>query len=465
MHIPSSPSMDAALQFLEQHHVTTRDQLLDFLRFPSVSTDPERTPDVAECAEWLANHLRRIGLPTVTVFQTDGHPIVYAEHLEAGPNAPTVLMYGHYDVQPVDPLHLWTNDPFEPTIRDGKVFARGATDDKGQVWIHVAAVEAMLSSGEPLPINLKLLIEGEEEIGSPNLSPFVRNHADMLACDAVVVSDTAMFAPGQPSLVYGLRGLAYVEIHVDGPRRDLHSGSYGGPVANPLNALCAIIASMKDEQGRVTIDGFYDDVPAISDQERAALNALDYTSERLLDDIGQPDAGGEPGYSIVERLWTRPTLDVNGIIGGFTGEGAKTVLPAKAMAKVSMRLVPNQQHHRIVELVTRHVERVTPAGVHSRVVDLHGADPVLVPLDAPALAAADWALRETFGTPCLYQREGGSIPVVELFSSALGVPTVLMGFGLNTENAHSPDEHFSLDHFRKGLDATVRFYHAMKTLA
>ncbi len=464
MQPPRTPSLTAALQYLDQHYDTSREQLLEFLRFPSVSTDPERTPAVAECAEWLANHLRRIGVSTVTVHTTEGHPIVYAEHLTAGPDAPTVLMYGHYDVQPVDPLHLWTNDPFDPTVRDGKVFARGATDDKGQVWIHVAALEAMLSTGEPLPVNLKLLIEGEEEIGSPNLSPFVRHHVEMLSCDAVVVSDTAMFAPGQPSLVYGLRGLAYVEIHVDGPRRDLHSGSYGGPVANPLNALCSIIASMKDEHGRITIDGFYDDVPAISDQEREALRALDYTSERLMNDVGQPDAGGEDGYSIVERLWTRPTLDVNGMIGGFTGEGAKTVLPATAMAKVSMRLVPNQRHQRIVELITEHVARVTPAGVRARVVDLHGADPVLVPLDAPALAAADWALRETFGTPCLYQREGGSIPVVELFSSALGVPTVLMGFGLSTENAHSPDEHFSLEHFRKGMDATVRFYHAMTSL-
>ena len=290
--------------------------------------------------------------------------------LSAGPDKPTVLMYGHYDVQPVDPIDLWTNDPFDPVVRDGKVFARGATDDKGQVWVHVKAVEAMLRDNGSLPINLKMLIEGEEEVGSPNLTPYVRTHAERLSCDAVVVSDSAMFAPGRPSIVYGLRGLAYVEIHVDGPNRDLHSGSYGGPVRNPLNTLCEIIASMKDETGRVTIEGFYEGVPDLDEREKAALDALGYSVDRLKNDVGQPDAGGEHGYSIVERLWTRPTLDVNGILGGFTGEGAKTVLPAKAMAKVSMRLVPHQEHHDIVRKITAHVNAVAPEGVTVTVRDL-----------------------------------------------------------------------------------------------
>jgi len=270
-----------------------------------------------------------------------------------------------------------------------------------------------------------------------------------------------MFAPGRPSIVYGLRGLAYIEVHVQGPNRDLHSGSYGGPVRNPLNTLCEIIASMKDANGRVTIEGFYEGVPELDEREQAALAALGYTADRLLNDVGQPDAGGEAGYSIVERLWTRPTLDVNGILGGFTGEGAKTVLPAKAMAKISMRLVPHQEHHDIVAKITRHIRSVTPHGVHVTVHDLHGADPVLVPLTAPALKAADLALSETYDQPCLYQREGGSIPVVELFGSVLHAPTVLMGFGLNNENAHSPDEHFALENFHRGMRASVRFYHHM----
>ncbi len=456
--------MKNALEYLDTNDDQALQELQDFLRHPSVSTDPERKPAVAACAEWLAGKLKEIGLPTVEIHPTDGHPIVYAEDLSAGPDKPTVLMYGHYDVQPVDPIELWTNDPFDPIVRDGKVFARGATDDKGQVWVHVKAVQAMLANGGTLPVNLKMLIEGEEEVGSPNLTPYVKEQADRLACDAVVVSDSAMFAPGRPSIVYGLRGLAYVEIHVDGPNRDLHSGSYGGPVRNPLNTLCEIIASMKDETGRVTIDGFYDGVPDLDEQERRALDALGYSVDRLQQDVGQPDAGGERGYSIVERLWTRPTLDVNGILGGFTGEGAKTVLPAKAMAKVSMRLVPHQEHHDIVAKITAHVRSVTPPGVTVTVKDLHGADPVLVPLDAPALKAADKALSETYDQPCLYQREGGSIPVVELFGSVLNVPTVLMGFGLSNENAHSPDEHFALDNFYKGMRASVRFYHEMAEL-
>ena len=456
--------MKNALEYLDSNDDRALEELQDFLRHPSVSTDPEQKTAVAHCAEWLAGKLREIGLPTVEIHPTDGHPIVYAEDLSAGADKPTVLMYGHYDVQPVDPIDLWTNDPFDPVIRDGKVFARGATDDKGQVWVHVKAVQAMLANGGALPVNLKMLIEGEEEVGSPNLTPYVKEHAKRLACDAVVVSDSAMFAPGRPSIVYGLRGLAYVEIHVNGPNRDLHSGSYGGPVRNPLNTLCEIIASMKDEHGRVTIEGFYDGVPDLDQRERDALNALGYTADRLKNDVGQPDAGGEEGYSIVERLWTRPTLDVNGLLGGFTGEGAKTVLPAKAMAKVSMRLVPHQEHHDIVDKITAHVKAVAPEGVTVTVKDLHGADPVLVPLDAPALKAADTALSETYGQPCLYQREGGSIPVVELFGSVLNVPTVLMGFGLNNENAHSPDEHFALENFQKGMRASVRFYHEMASL-
>jgi len=436
-------------------------ELFEFLRIPSVSTDPNRAGDVKECSSWLAQHLRSIGMPRVEIFETEGHPIVYAEHMQAGANAPTVLFYGHYDVQPVDPIDLWTNSPFEPTIRDGKVYARGATDDKGQVFLHVKAIEALLATEGALPINLKLLIEGEEEIGSPHLSPFVASHREMLACNVVLVSDTPMFAPGVPGLVYGLRGLAYLQIDVQGPNRDLHSGSYGGAVCNPLNVLANIISRLKSVDGEILVPGFFDDVIEITPEERESLNELGYDDDRLKLDVAVNALSGEPGYTTVERLWARPTLDVNGLLGGFTGEGAKTVLPARAMAKVSMRLVPNQRHHDIAQKVMDFIAEIAPPGVTVTVRDLHGADPVLVPRDTPAMFAAVTALEETFAAQCRFTREGGSIPVVLLFETVLHAPTVLMGFGLNNENAHSPDEHFDLGNFHTGMKVVARFYHLM----
>lgn len=432
--------------------------LLELLSIPSVSTDPDAASDVQRCAQWVADKLTAIGMPDVRVIDTAGHPIVYAQDLSAGPDRPTVLFYGHYDVQPVDPLNLWTNPPFEPTVRDNKVFARGATDDKGQVFLHMVALEAMRRELGSLPVNIKLLIEGEEEIGSPNLAPFVSEHADMLACDCVVVSDTSMFAPGQPSIVYGLRGLAYMQIDVTGPNRDLHSGSYGGAVHNPINALAQIIAKLKDEHGRILIPGFYDDVLDLSVEERTDLASLGHSDDRLKADVGVKDLFGEQGYTSIERLGARPTLDCNGILGGFTGEGAKTVLPSKAMAKVSMRLVPHQRTADIAQKFIDYVHAVAPAGVTVTVTDLHGADPVLVPRDTLAIHAAVKALSETYNAPCKFTREGGSIPVVLLFDTVLKAPTVLMGFGLNNENAHSPDEHFDLDNFHLGSEAAVRFY-------
>lgn len=448
-------------QYLEQHRQRFEDQLCEFLAIPSVSTDPACATEVQRCATWLSEHVRAIGVPHVEVIQTAGHPIVYAEHCTAGPDAPTLLFYGHYDVQPVDPLHLWTNPPFEPTIRDGNVFARGATDDKGQVFLHIKAIEAMLAVDGSLPVNLKLLIEGEEEIGSPNLAPFVEQHRDKLACDAVVVSDTSMFAPGEPSIVYGLRGLAYLQIDIQGPNRDLHSGSYGGAVVNPINALAHIIAQLKDANGLITVPGFYDAVLDLTPQERTSLNALGYSDERLKADVTVAAVSGEPGYTTIERLGARPTLDVNGILGGFTGEGAKTVLPARAMAKISMRLVPHQTHTDIAEKVMNYITSIAPEGTTVSVKDLHGADPVLVDITSPAITTAAKALEETFGTPCRFTREGGSIPVVLLFDTVLRAPTVLMGFGLNNENAHSPDEHFSLANYHTGMHAVARYYAMM----
>lgn len=445
-------------QYLEQNASLYEQQLTEFLSIASVSTDPACADDVKTCATWLADHLKTIGLPTVTIYPTPGHPIVYAEDLSAGKSAPTVLLYGHYDVQPVDPLNLWTNPPFEPVIRDGKIYARGATDDKGQVFLHVKAIEAIYKTEGKLPINIKLLIEGEEEIGSPNLAPFVRENAELLKCNAVLVSDTSMFAPGEPSIVYSLRGLAYMEINVQGPNRDLHSGSYGGAVQNPLNALATIISKLKDEYGHIKVEGFYDDVLALTEQERADLAALGHSDERLKQDVNVDTLFGEDGYSSIERLGARPTLDVNGFLGGFTGEGAKTVLPARAMAKVSMRLVPHQRHDDIANKFISYVKSIAPPGVAVEVTDLHGADPVLVNRDSPAMYAAVKALEETFGTTCRFTREGGSIPVVLLFDQVLGVPTVLMGFGLNNENAHSPDEHFDLGNFHTGMKAAARYY-------
>ena len=444
--------------YLAQNTSLYEEQLKEFLSIGSVSTDPACAQDVQHCATWLADHLKAIGMPTVTIYPTPGHPIVYAEDLSAGEKAPTVMLYGHYDVQPVDPLNLWTNPPFEPVIRDGKIYARGATDDKGQVFLHVKAIEAIYKTQGKLPINIKLLIEGEEEIGSPNLAPFVRENADLLKCNAVLVSDTSMFAPGEPSIVYGLRGLAYMEINVQGPNRDLHSGSYGGAVQNPLNALATIISKLKDEYGHIKVEGFYDDVLALTEQERAELAALGHSDERLKQDVNVDTLFGENGYTSIERLGARPTLDVNGFLGGFTGEGAKTVLPARAMAKVSMRLVPHQRHDDIANKFISYVKSVTPIGVTVEVTDLHGADPVLVNRDSPAMHAAVTALEETFGTKCRFTREGGSIPVVLLFDQVLNVPTVLMGFGLNNENAHSPDEHFDLGNFHTGMKAAARYY-------
>ncbi len=450
-------------EYLDMHRQRAEDQLVEFLRIPSVSTDPACAADVRHCADWLADHLRSIGVPHVEVVPTAGHPIVYAEDLRAGADAPTVLFYGHYDVQPVDPIDLWTQPPFEPVIRDGKVFARGATDDKGQVFLHIKAIEAEYAVNGALPINVKLLIEGEEEIGSPNLAPFVKANTEKLSCDAVLVSDTPMFAPGVPSIVYGLRGLAYLQVDIEGPNRDLHSGSYGGAVNNPLNALAHIIAKLKDEDGRIQVPGFYDAVLEVTPEEHASLNALGFDDERLKTDVGVDALVGEHGYTTPERLWARPTLDVNGFIGGFTGEGAKTVLPARAMAKISMRLVPHQKHDDIAAKVIRYIESIAPAGTRVHVRDLHGADPVLVPRDTAAIRAAVTALEETFGTPCRFTREGGSIPVVLLFDTVLHAPTVLMGFGLNNENAHSPDEHFDLSNFHTGMRAVARYHELMRT--
>ncbi|MGA1306703.1 MAG: dipeptidase [Candidatus Kapaibacteriota bacterium] len=445
-------------EYLEQQHDRFISELTEFLSIPSVSTAPEHAPDVRKCGEWLVNHLKQIGLHTVELHETPGHPIVYAEHCLAGPDKPTVLFYGHYDVQPVDPIELWTNPPFEPIFRDGKVFARGATDDKGQVFLHIKALEALLATTDVLPVNVKVLIEGEEEIGSINLTSYIEQNKERLACDTVVVSDTPLYGPGLPSLCYGLRGLCYMEIHVQGPNRDLHSGSYGGSIMNPANALCEIISKLKDEKGKVTIPGFYDDVIDLSVEERAEYAKLPFNSTAFQNGLNVPMLFGEDGYTTLEHISGRPTLDVNGLYSGFTGIGAKTVLPAKASAKVSMRLVANQDTDDIAKKFTKHILDIAPASVQVEVVNLHGANPVLVERTGKGMHAASKALKEAYGKEPYFTREGGSIPVCIIFDTILKAPTVLMGFGLQDENAHSPDEHFDLQNFSLGMKAASLFY-------
>lgn len=443
--------------YLDLHHGRFIQELTEFLSIPSVSTAPEHAADVRKCGEWLVNHLRKIGLETVELHETPGHPIVYAEHCHAGPDKPTVLFYGHYDVQPVDPIELWTNPPFEPTYRDGKVFARGATDDKGQVFLHIKAMEALLAT-TVLPVNVKILIEGEEEIGSINLTSYIEQNKERLACDTVVVSDTPLYGPGLPSLCYGLRGLCYMEIHVQGPNRDLHSGSYGGSITNPANALCEIISKLKDSHGRIAIPGFYDDVIDLSVEERAEYAKLPFDAEAFKSGLDVPSLFGEEGYTTLEHISGRPTLDVNGLHSGFTGIGAKTVLPAKASAKVSMRLVANQDTEDIAAKFTDFVHSIAPPSIKVDVVNLHGANPVLVERSGKGMHAASKALKDAYGKEPYFTREGGSIPVCIIFDIILKAPTVLMGFGLQDENAHSPDEHFDLDNFTIGMKAASLFY-------
>lgn len=429
-------------------------ELFEFLRIPSISARSEHRPDVSRAAEWLADRLQHAGL-AVEVFPTPGHPVVLAEWRGAGPDAPTYLVYGHYDVQPVEPLDLWHSPPFEPTIRDGRIYARGSVDDKGQLYLHVKALEAHLATNGRLPVNVIVLAEGEEEVGSEHLAGFVEEHAGRLACDGVIISDSAMFAPGLPSILFSLRGLAYLQIDVEGPKSDLHSGSYGGAVANPATALARIVASFHDEQRRVMVPGFYDRVVEWDSGVRARIRALPFTDEAFREEAGSPALGGEEGYTTLERIWTRPTLEVNGLLSGYTGEGAKTVLPARAMAKVSCRLVPDQSPDEIAALVTKHVHRVAPPGVTVTVTTLHHGRPWRATLEGPLFDAGRRALARAFGREPVLVGEGGSIPVVGDFQRVLGAPVLLMGFGLPGENAHAPDEWIAVENFEKGMLAVA----------
>ncbi|MBD2701081.1 dipeptidase [Spirosoma sp. BT702] len=442
--------------FLETNKQRFLDELLELLRIPSVSADSRFKDDVRRTAEFVRDKLTAAGLDEAQLFETAGHPIVYAEKIVDSAK-PTVLVYGHYDVQPADPYELWHSPPFEPTIRNERIYARGACDDKGQFYMHIKAIEAMVAT-DGLPCNVKVMIEGEEEVGSDNLGTFVREQSELLKADVILISDTSIISNETPSLETGLRGLSYVEVQVTGPNRDLHSGVYGGGVANPVNVLCEMIASLHDENGRINIPGFYDKVADLSDEERSELAKAPFDLEEYKRDLGINDVMGETGYSTNERTSIRPTLDVNGIWGGYTGEGAKTVLPSKASAKISMRLVPNQTPNEITELFTRHFTSIAPAGVQVQVTPHHGGMPYVTPVDSVEFEAASKAFEEAWGKKPIPTRGGGSIPITALFEEVLGIKSILMGFGLDSDALHSPNESYGLFNFYKGIETIPYFY-------
>jgi acetylornithine deacetylase/succinyl-diaminopimelate desuccinylase-like protein len=448
--------------YLQRNRERSLEELSEWLRIPSISAKSEHREDTARAAEWLAERMRAVGMKTVDVVATAGNPVVVGEWRGAPEGAPTLLVYGHYDVQPPEPLDEWKTAPFEPEVRDGRVYARGSVDDKGQVYLHLKAVEAHLAENGTLPVNVVFLVEGEEEVGSPNLGAFLQEHVERLRCDAVMISDTTMFAEGIPCITVGLRGLAYMEIRVQGPAGDLHSGSYGGAVVNPAVALARIIAQLHDENGRVTIPGFYDRVIELTAEQRSAIAALPFEEETLREEVGAPGLGGEAGFGSIERIWARPTLDVNGLLSGYTGEGAKTVLPARAMAKVSMRLVPDQDYKEIERLFIDHVRSLAPAGVTVEAVALHGGQPWFAEPTGPVFDAAKRALARAYGREPVMIREGGSIPIVQSFQRTLNAPVVLIGFGLPGENAHAPNEWMSVENFHVGAEAIAALYEELR---
>ena len=449
--------------YFAQHRDTHLKELNDFLRIPSISSLSEHKQDMQVAASWLAAAMKRINLENISIEETGGHPVVYADWLHA-PGKPTILFYGHYDVQPVDPLNLWETPPFEPTVRDNKLFARGSSDDKGQVFMHLKAIEALFALEGTLPVNVKFIIEGEEEIGSPNLPPYVEKNKEKLAADLILISDTSLYAPGKPAVCYGLRGLTGVQIDVRGAKGDLHSGLYGGGVQNAIHALAQILASFRDEHGTIQVEGFYDNVRPLSEEERQAYRDLNFDEEALKEEVGVKQLFGEKGYSYLEQTWARPTLEVNGVFGGFSGEGIKTVLPAEAGAKITCRLVPDQDPDEIVALLKAHVEKHKPAGVDITVSEFDKGAPYITPFDHPVIQAAGRSYEHVYEVPTAFIRGGGSIPIVAAFDQILALPVVLMGFGLTSENFHAPNEHFHLENFDKGLRVLGDYLYEVATL-
>lgn len=438
------------------------EELIDFLKIPSVSSNSKNKGDVLDAANFVKDRLIEAGADNVEVCETAGHPIVYGEKI-IDPNLPTVLTYGHYDVQPEDPIDLWDSPPFEPVIKDEKIYARGACDDKGQMYMHIKAFQLMMENND-LPCNVKFMLEGEEEVGSEHLGEFVRANKERLKSDVILISDTSILGNDTPSIHTGLRGLSYVEVEVTGPNRDLHSGVYGGAVGNPINILCEMIASLRDENNHVTIPGFYDDVEVLSDAQRAELGKAPFNLEQYKKDLDIEDIYGEKGFTAPELASIRPTLDVNGIWGGYTGEGAKTVLPSKAYAKISMRLVPDQDSEKITQLFKEHFEKIAPNAVKVKVTPHHGGEPVVVPESEVGYQAAFKAMKKTFGKDPVPQRGGGSIPIVALFEEELGLKSILMGFGLDSDAIHSPNEHYGLFNYYKGIETIPWFFKYFREL-
>lgn len=459
-------------QYLDENRESFESDLLQLLRIPSVSTDSKHRDDVRRAGQWMADHFLELGLETEVV-ETKRHPIVFAQSAPV-PGAPTVLVYGHFDVQPPDPLDQWISPPFEPTVRDGNVYARGATDDKGQMLTHVKSAEAWLKAHGSLPIQIKYLIEGEEEVGSESLNELLAGKYDSdgkppwierLKSDIVVVSDNCQFGPDQPSITYGLRGIAYFELRLSGPKQDLHSGTFGGAVTNPANSLARMLAALVDDNGRIQIPGFYDDVVPLTEEERQQFANLPFSDETFMQQIGVSGLSGEAGYTTLERRWARPTYDVNGLWSGYQGEGAKTVLPARAGAKLSFRLVPNQDPAKIRDSLSAFLNEICPPGIKVELVDLHGGRGVLVPLDSPYVAAANRAIEAGFGVKPVFTREGGSIPVVTAFRESLGIDTLLLGWGLDDDNTHSPNEKFCLADFHRGIKASAHLWDELSKIS
>lgn len=448
--------MQAWKDYQEKNKDRFLNELLELLRVPSISSNSEHKADMRKCAEAVKQRLLESGAGTAAVYETDGHPVVYAEKI-IDPSKPTVLVYGHYDVQPPDPLNLWHSGPFEPVIKDGRIYARGSADDKGQFYMHVKALE-ILSQTNSQATNIKFLIEGEEEVGSPNLGKFVAAHKDLLKCDVILISDTAMLSMDNPSMDIGVRGLAYIQVEVTAANRDLHSGVYGGAVANPITILARMIASCHDENNHITIPGFYNDVVEPGQEERNLMAQAPYNEAEYKKDLGVKELWGEKGFTTNERTGIRPTLELNGIWGGYTGEGAKTVLPSKAFAKISARLVPNQSSHNITEILLNYFRKIAPASVTVDAVELHGGEPYMTPIDSLAYQAAARAIETTFGKKPIPVRGGGSIPICTILEKELGVKIIFMGFGLDSDNLHSPNEKFDLVNFYKGIE-TIPYFH------
>jgi succinyl-diaminopimelate desuccinylase len=454
-----SPDLSQLDAYLESHREAFEADLCELLTIPSVSADSRHRDDVRRAAQWVHAQFGQLGFQSELV-ETAGHPVVYAQSPEIA-GAPTALVYGHYDVQPPDPLGEWVTPPFQPTRRNGNLYARGATDDKGQMLTHLKSAQAWVETAGAVPLNLKFLIEGEEEVGSANLEPFIERHAERLKCDCVVISDTCQFAPGQPAITYGLRGIAYFELRLFGPKQDLHSGTFGGSVTNPAMALAKMMSALLGPDGRIQVPGFYDDVVPLSPRERRQFAALPFNEKAYREQTGVGQLAGEKGYTTLERRWGRPTCDINGLTSGYQGEGAKTVLPARATAKFSFRLVPNQDPKKITASLRKMLEKLCPPGIRMELSSFHGAPGVVVPLDSPYMAAAAKAIEHGFGKKPVYMREGGSIPVVLTFQKKLGVDSLLLGWGLDDDNTHSPNEKFSLADFHRGIRASARLWYEL----